>query len=131
MEEKKSGESKSTKTTTSGWQLTVMAALTVLVLLVAVYMGAWGSNTEKYDWAHGYDAHKNVSYEHVQKWVDKHWTGSDANYKYQLQCFLKDPDFYDHNKYSVKTVKAWYKYCYRNGQNVRGWDIATYVKERR
>ena len=103
----------------------------LLLLWICIGASTYSDATEKYDWHHGYGAHTKVSSTHCEEWVKKHWKGSDRNYKYQLSCFLRDPDFYDHNKYSANTVKAWYRYCYRHGRNTKGWDIGYYVKMRR
>lgn len=100
----------------------------LLLLWICIGASRWGDAAEKYDWHHGYGAHVKVSAEHCVKWCEKHWKDSDRNYKYQLECFLKDPEFYDHKQYSVSTVKAWYRYCYRHGRNTKGWDIDYYLK---
>ena len=103
----------------------------LLLLWICIGASTYSDAVEKYDWHHGYNAHVKVSAEHCEKWVQRHWKDSDRNYKYQLSCFLRDPDFYDHKKYSANTVKAWYRYCYRHGRNTKGWDIGYYVKMRR
>jgi len=84
---------------------------------------------DKYDYHHGYNAHKKVSDAHAAKWVEKHWTGSKRNYKYYCECIYYDPEHGYTNVCSLKQFKKYYKACYDDyGRNIKGWDYSDWKR---
>jgi len=91
-----------------------------------------------YDYAHGYDSHKDTTKEHVIAWAKKHATKyKRKNYKYHAECMYNDPYFnhgltwqsfkywYDKNYYygkkrdNYQSIDAWVKKNKKNKKLVR------------
>lgn len=118
-----------TKSGTTIYEGIAIFGLLCLMVWAAISLGQWGEYTDKYDYAHGYGAHKKVSYEHVQKWVDKHWTGSEANYRHHCECIYKDEEHGYRNVCSYKEFQKYYKATHnRRGVNVKGLDYNEWKK---
>lgn len=82
-----------------------------------------------YDYAHGYNAHKDTTKEHVIAWAKKHAKKYKAqNYKYHAQCLYHDP--YENHGLTWASFKKWYDKNYSYGRKKKNYQsIEAWVKK--